>query len=191
MKTITFKLSGEAPLIMHADTLVDPFHELAREKKRLTSKKMNKTDDDLRRIDEIEWVGAIYFDEVLGPYIPAANIERMLYDAATRTKAGQKAKIGLFANDDRMPLSYDGPRDFASLRADPRFTFRRSIKQGRGRIMRVRPWFHNWSLTTAITFDPKVFDEADVAAFMVTAGDYIGLGDWRPRYGRFAVERVK
>lgn len=50
MKTIRFRLTGATPLIMHADTMVDPFHPLTREKKKLTAKKSNKTDDDLRRI---------------------------------------------------------------------------------------------------------------------------------------------
>lgn len=50
MKTLSFHLVGQTPLIMHADAMVDPFHELTREKKKLTSKRSNKTDDDLRRI---------------------------------------------------------------------------------------------------------------------------------------------
>lgn len=187
MKTMKFSLTGTTPLIMHATTLVDPFHPLAREKKKITAKKSNKTDDDLRRIDEIEFVSALYIDPTIGPVIPAANIERMLADAGARSRARQKVKVGLQVASDYTPLAYDGPRTVDGLLAEPRFHFRQSIVQARQRIMRVRPWFHGWSLDTAIEYDEKTFDKDEVVALMTTAGRYVGLGDWRPRYGRFDV----
>ncbi len=191
MKRLNFKLTGETPLIMHSDTMVDPFHDLTREKKKLTSKKSNKTDDDLHRIDEIEFTAGLYMHESLGPVIPGANIDRMIVDAAKRTKAGNKAKMGLQASEDYFPLQYEGPRDLAGLLKDPRFHFRKSIKQGTSRVMRVRPWFHGWSLDASLDFDEKIFDLADVVAFLSVAGAYVGLCDWRPRYGRFSAQVTK
>lgn len=190
MKTIKFQLTGTAPLIMHAATLVDPFHPLAKEKKKLTAKKTNKTDDDLRRIDEIEFIAGLYMDEQLGPVVPSANVERMLVDAGKRTRLGNKVKMGLQAANDYMPLQYQGPRDLAGLLADPRFHFRQSIVQAKQRVMRERPWFHGWSLEVAIDYDEKTFDQDDIVSLMDVAGRYIGLGDWRPRYGRFTAQRV-
>lgn len=187
MKRLNFELIGDTPLIMHSDTMVDPFHDLTREKKRLTSKKTNKTDDDLRRIDEIEFTAGLYLHDTLGPVIPGANVDRMIVDAAKRTKAGNKAKMGLQAAEDYFPLQYDGPRDLSGLLADGKFHFRKSIKQGTSRIMRVRPWFHNWTVKVSIDYDEKIFDRADVVEFLATAGAYVGLCDWRPRYGRFTV----
>lgn len=189
MKQLRFKLTGDTPLIMHADTLVDPFHPLTIEKKRLTSKKNNKTDDDLHRIDEIEFIAGLYIHPEFGPVIPGANIDRMLVDAAKRTKAGKKALMGLQASEDYFPLQYDGPRDLDGLRATQRFHFRKSIKQGTSRVMRERPWFHGWSLDIAVDYDESIFDERDVIGLMSTAGRYIGIGDWRPRYGRFAAAK--
>lgn len=190
MKQIKFKLIGDTPLIMHADTMVDPFHPLTKEKKKLTSKKSNKTDDDLHRIDEIEWIAGLYMSDALGPVIPGANIDRMIVDAAKRTKNGSKAKMGLQAAEDYFPLQYDGPRDAKALWLDPRFQFRKSIKQGMSRIMRVRPWFHDWTLDVAIDYDEKIFDREDIVGFLDVAGKYVGLCDWRPRYGRFSVAKV-
>ena len=189
MKQITFKLVGDTPLIMHADTMVDPFHPLTKEKKKLTSKKSNKTEDDLHRIDEIEWIAGLYFVDKLGPVIPGANIDRMIVDAAKRTKNGAKAKMGLQASEDYFPLQYDGPREVKALAADPRFSFRKSIKQGMTRIMRVRPWFHTWTLDVSVDYDEKIFDRDDLVGFFSDAGRYVGLCDWRPRYGRFSVAK--
>lgn len=191
MKTMKFFLKGVTPLIQHADTLVDVLHPLAKEKSRLTNKKKNKTEDDIRRIDEIEFVSSLYMHETLGPIIPAANIDRMIQDAAKFTKQGKKVVMGMSASEDYFPLVYDGPRDVPGLWADKRFQFRKSIKQGQGRVMRVRPWFHGWSAEVSLMFDEKVFDEDAPLQFMQTAGRYVGLGDWRPRYGRFDVSVVK
>lgn len=188
MKTLSFHLVGQTPLIMHSDTMVDPFHDLTREKKKLTAKKGNKTEDDLRRIDEIEFAAGLYLHPELGPIIPAANIDRMMVDAAKRTKAGNKAKMGLQASEDQFPLQYDGPRTGDGLLKESRFHFRKSIKQGMSRVMRVRPWFHNWALDVSIDYDEKIFDQSDVTDIMHTAGRYIGLCDWRPRFGRFVAE---
>lgn len=125
-----------------------------------------------------------------GPVVPGANIDRMLQDAAKRTKSGTKAKMGLQASDDYFPLVYDGPRDAPGLLKESRFQFRKSIRQGNTRIMRVRPWFHGWSCDVGIEYDEKVFDAADIIGFVETAGHYIGLGDWRPRFGRFDAKRL-
>ena len=139
----------------------------------------------IERIDEIEFIAGLYMHDTLGPVIPGANVDRMMVDAATRTKAGKKAKLGMQASEDYFALAYDGPRTVKELLADKRFQFRKSIKQGQARIMRVRPWFHGWTLDVAIEYDEKIFDKDDMVAMMHTAGRYIGLGDWRPRFGRF------
>lgn len=188
MRTLKFELQGVCPLIMHSDVLVDVLHPLAKEKKKLTNKRGNKTEDDLARIDEIEFISGLYMQPDIGPVIPGANIERMIHDAAKRTKSGSKAKMGIYASEDYFALQYDGPRDVAGLWAEPQFQFRKSIKQGMSRIMRVRPMFHHWRLDIALDFDEKIFDAEDVKGFVTLAGDYVGLCDWRPRFGRFTAK---
>ncbi len=190
MKRLNFSLVSDAPLIMHSDLMVDPFNELTKAKKKLTAKRANKTEDDLHEIDRIEFMAGLYMRDDLGPVIPGANVERMLFDAAKRTKSGMKAKMGLQVSEQFFPLLYDGPRDAEGLWKTPRFQFRKSIKQGTSRIMRVRPWFHEWKLDVAIDFDEKTFDASDISGFMDVAGRYVGLCDWRPRFGRFHVEKV-
>lgn len=53
------------------------------------------------------------------------------------------------------------------------------------RITRTRPIFTDWSTEVEGAFDPNVLDRKDVENFAQIAGAYIGVGDWRPRYGRF------
>jgi hypothetical protein len=56
--------------------------------------------------------------------------------------------------------------------------------------MRTRPIFRKWATTIQITHDTTVIDEAEVFQLLKHAGQLCGIGDWRPRFGRFSVERA-
>jgi len=45
-----------------------------------------------------------------------------------------------------------------------------------------------WSLTFTLEFDDSILNEKALVKAMVDAGALIGLGDWRPKFGRFSVE---
>lgn len=184
MKQIKFELTGITPLIMQSDTLVDPINELTRAIKKITGKQ-KKTDDDHAEIGRLEFRGGLYWNKDLGPYIPAANLERMLRDGGALTRMGTKVRQGMQVDEDRSPLIYDGPRDIDAMFQDGRFTHRASVVVKKARTIRVRPWFPEWSLTFTLNYDEKLFDPQQVRDMVVTCGKYIGLGTWRPRHGRF------
>ena len=58
--------------------------------------------------------------------------------------------------------------------------------------MRCRPWFPEWTVQAEGILDPSVLELDDLTTIADNAGSLIGLGDWRPRFGRFTavVERV-
>jgi hypothetical protein len=62
-------------------------------------------------------------------------------------------------------------------------------KAGTSRVIRTRPIFREWSAELVVKFLPSLLNEKDVRSFLVTAGEQIGLLDWRPRFGRFSVSR--
>ena len=53
--------------------------------------------------------------------------------------------------------------------------------------MRVRPRFENWKLECEFFIDPTELDERDLLEHVEYGGHFIGLGDYRKRYGKFAV----
>jgi hypothetical protein len=55
--------------------------------------------------------------------------------------------------------------------------------------MRTRPRFPEWAATLEIKFLPSLLNASEVKSFLVTAGREIGIGDWRPRFGRFEVAK--
>lgn len=183
---IKIKLTGSRPLMMHADTFVDPINPLTKEHKKLTSKR-KKTDDDHEAIAKSEWRGALYFDEELGPYIPGVNIEAAMIAGGKLSKLGTTLKRGVEIVDEKCKLEYDGPRTVKAL-WDQRFYDARSVKVQQSRLMRYRPLFRKWSLECNVAYDPEAMDRAQIISCLQDAGQYCGIGDYRPKFGRFDVE---
>ena len=184
-------LIGTSPLLMHNSRLANPLDPAAKAVKRLTSKR-NKTDDDYLELAHVEWLGGLYHEVEVGPYIPADNIFRCMWDAAKKHKLGVKVKEGIFFNQDINPLIYKGPRDTDGLWADENYRFTKSVKVGQQRVMRTRPQFREWAVETVGLLDPGILDLVEMEQIVDTAGLVIGLADWRPRYGRFTgtLERI-
>lgn len=177
-------LTGTADLLMHNSRLANPIDPATKALKRVTSKR-TKTDDDHEEIARLEHAGSLYLDPDVGPYIPGDNLWRCLFDAAKKHKLGVKVKEGAFVTTDINPLAYSGPRDVDGLWKDENFRHMASVKVGTARTMRCRPVFRQWRTQADGILDPNVLDFAELEQITETAGSMIGLGDWRPRYGRF------
>ena len=180
-------LTSTAPLLMHNSRLANPIDTAAKTLKAATSKRV-KTDEDHEEIAHLEWLGSLYTDPDVGPYIPGQNIERCLVDGAKLSKSGTRVTRGVFIKTDVNPLAYDGPRHAEALWADANFRHLASVKVGTSRTMRCRPMFREWRVEADGMLDTAVLNLAELASIATAAGAMIGLGDWRPRYGRFTAE---
>lgn len=61
------------------------------------------------------------------------------------------------------------------------------IKSTRGRVMKGRGRMNEWELEFTLTcIDPRATNK-DIKDILEYAGAYVGIGDYRPRYGRFEV----
>lgn len=61
----------------------------------------------------------------------------------------------------------------------------------RGRIMKGRGRMEEWELKFELTcIDPRMSQE-DLRGVLEFAGTYVGIGDYRPRYGRFEIKLFK
>lgn len=188
-----FRMScvGTHALLMHNARLSNPLDEIAKSMKRVTSKRI-KTDEDHEELARLEHSGSLYLDSEVGPFIPGQNFERCLVDAARITKSGKKIERGVFVETDVNPLSYDGPRDLDGLWKDENFRHAASVKIGTNRVTRTRPQFRQWLAEAEGTYDPAVINLGELQEIATTAGLMIGIGDWRPRFGRFAatIEKI-
>lgn len=186
----TITLEGTAPLLMHNARLSNPLDPAAKALKAATGKR-TKTDEDYETVARLEFAGGLYFDKQVGPYIPADNFWRCLYDAAKKTKRGPKVKEGVFISTDVNPLVYDGPRTIDELWADENFRHLQSAKVTTQRVIRCRPKFDRWACEADGIIDPALIDFNELRDIANTAGNIIGIGDWRPRYGRFIATLTK
>lgn len=187
MKSLKLRWEGIRPLIMHNGLLVDPTYPFTVSIKEITSKgSKNLTQDDHETRDRLEWEGGLYWDEEVGPYIPSDNIERCLQKGAMKSRKGKDVQAAVFVTDDIVPLVYEGPRTMDDLYADPYFIIRKRVVLGRVAIIRVRPRFPiPWSIDFTVDYDETVVDAKTIVKASVDAGSLCGLGDWRPKYGRF------
>jgi hypothetical protein len=184
------KITGTAELLMHSARLANPLDPVAKAMKRVSSKR-TKTDEDHEELARLEHAGGLYIDPDVGPFIPGENIQRCLVDAARVTRAGKKIERGVFIATDVNPLGYAGPRTVEGLWADENFRHMASVKVQQSRVMRCRPRFRQWGVEADGTLDTAVLSLEELREIAETAGSMIGLGDYRPRFGRFVAEVVK
>lgn len=185
MQEITFHVRGVSPLICHNARLSDPLDEWTMKVAEMTSKK-KKTHADLIEIARREWFGSLYLGENGEPVIPGTNLERMLRDSAAKSKMGKVVQAGLICTEPDFPIIYTGPKDPEKMwEAGDKFALRASCKVGQQRVIRTRPCWRQWELKFDITFDETLLNPQAVSDFVELAGKVVGLGDWRPKHGRF------
>lgn len=189
MAIITLRITGTSPLLMQADTLVDPLDPITKAHKEITSKR-KKTDDDYEAIAISEMRSYLYFNEGIGIHIPAVNIEACLRDAAKLNRLGQHVKRGIVVIDDAK-LDYKGPRDPDELVRTRAFQYAKTVVVQRARLMRYRPIFNQWACEFSIAYDDTILNKDEVLAIAENAGKFSGIGTYRPRFGRFSVEVVE
>ena len=57
--------------------------------------------------------------------------------------------------------------------------------------MRLRPIMNEWELDFELEVINKEIDLKKLNEILVYSGQYIGIGDYRPKYGRFIVTKYK
>jgi hypothetical protein len=169
---------------MHNGQLADPLNKHAKEMRKISGKR-KKTDADFEQLAKLEWFGSLYTANGV-PCLPGEMIEAGFIQAAQKNRRGQQAKAGT-VSDGLWALEYDGPRSLDELWQREEFRLSVGVRVQRNRVIRTRPIFRQWAATVIIDFLPDQMDRADVIETMGVFGRVIGLGDWRPRFGRFEV----
>lgn len=166
---VTCTIEGISPLLMHAYPLV-PIEAL-----------------DKKTVEEQAEL-ACYRDPDGMLYVPGVNIQRALIAGATFSKGKGRASLQkpvaacTIVSPERVILA---PQAYA---IDTRPVV---IPSTRGRVLRHRPRFEQWSLTFNIEFDPDLVTIVQLRRVLDDAGQRVGLLDFRPEckgpFGRFHV----
>lgn len=189
MKILNVKIQSICPMLMHSDRTANPFDSFTKEIKKFTAKR-KKTDEDLEQIAKLEWEAGLYYNsEKRNYYLPAALLFAMLFNSAKNFKQGPTLKKAVV-------IPNDGTFVFSDDKLTPKQLYKegyidlRSVRVGTSKVMRCRPIFKEWSSEFQLFLDDDQLNLDDFNHIVTNAGKYIGIGDFRPQYGRFEVINV-
>ncbi len=186
-RTANYRLIGVSPLIFHNGQLANPLNNFSKEIKKISGKR-NKTEADYEYMAKLEFLGGLYLNEKKEPIVPSEGIEAMIVAGAKKSKEGQVAKAAIYVPE-HATLNYKGPKKAEKLWEDENFILMVGVKVQKNRIMRTRPIFKNWSFNTSVNYNIEMCNEDQIFNWLSVAGTQCGSFDWRPKYGRFEVER--
>lgn len=121
-----------------------------------------------------------------GPYIPSEWLRQSLIGAASRHKIGRRAATtdvaaAVYLSPFEIPLVGDWHVDSRAI----------VIPATKGRLLRYRPMFDEWSCEFMIQVDTDLVSTNLIKDILVDSGRLVGVGDFRPArkgpYGRFSI----
>ena len=215
MERYQVTITGETPLLMHADNL--KWDELMRRWLAEPENKKNSSAGD-DRTPAWRWIGYLYHES--GQIImPADKLMTLLREGGAKCPAGKKnltfkrqSQSGLVVDQSSWPLLVHGKpilfdevkslidnADFASHEAAAASLgfelFVKRAKIGQAKHVRVRPRFDSWGCGGTITVLDETITQDVLTRILTYAGQHAGLCDWRPSspskpgpFGKFSVK---
>lgn len=175
---------------MHSLRGMDRKNKMVQELSELNSKRgKNKTDADIDRINFLSYLLAFYVDEKGEPTIKDIMIEASIFAGAAKSRMKSSFKSAVMV--DKVDFKYSGPRTLEKLYDDSNFVHTAFVKIGNAKIQRIRPIFNQWSASFTVVVDENQVTMSQVKKAIEDAGLMCGIGDWRPKYGRFQLEEFK
>ena len=90
-KTLTTRVVGVAPLLMHNGQTADPLNKFAKAMKEIAGKR-KKTEADLVELARIEYLAGLYMGPN-GPVIPSVMLEAAITEGAKKAKNGKLTQL--------------------------------------------------------------------------------------------------
>ena len=139
----------------------------------------------------IECEAGLYLNAKKQVILPTRVLEAHIAEGARKTKEGPRALAGMFVDTDGV-LAYDGgPLSVAEILDSEDHQLRLSVVVGQAKVMRVRPIFTNWSTTFEVSILEEMVTSDMLRTWITNGGDFVGIGDYRPRYGRYDLRKFE
>lgn len=189
MYTVNVSVEGIAPLMQHRFPLPD-FEDLSKGGK----KKTGETDYSQ------EWREYLYVTSDGEIYQPATHFDGALVKAAAGYKIqGARGKTykdlfkgNVFVSPDSILHGIKAPESLDADGSKRLYLDVRPVVVQRARVIRVRPCFApGWRLDFEITVLDDQIPVNVVNEVLTLAGRTVGIGDFRPKFGRFMVIRFE
>lgn len=205
-ESIQMRWTGHCPLLLHNGDLANPRNQFTKAIKSISGKR-KKTDTDFDLMSAMEWAGSLYAKDPISfkvgddnsvtfqsggkIYIPAEVIEATLVESAKKQRLGRDFTAGVLVESDPILEFPDSGWGIQELWDSERYLDIRKVRVQKNSVMRTRPRFDSWAIQFKVNYFSDVIPNVDTLVDVaVTAGNIIGLCDYRPRFGRFSVEVV-
>jgi hypothetical protein len=204
-RTITFKLTGQSPLLMHRDNI--EFADYIKAWRDENSKPGSPKGDD--RHPPFTWTGYLYHDEgedaqvsLFHDVLMACLVKAGALVPNPERRAGTTFKKliagAIYIPDFTLPMTFAGGapvmmKDIEAIKDKPKFTDHlaavkdlgfsllvKRAKVGQAKHVRVRPQFNEWAASGSLIVTSKELTEKAIRSIFEKAGSEVGIGDWRP-----------
>jgi hypothetical protein len=173
-ETYLVKIVGTKPLLMHAPTGLSDKPKLRRGE----------------HLDpKVEAESYLYKDPEGRVCVPSVNVKACIREAGRNYRVSGRRTT--YAAMIRACLDIK-PFPYVPLIHNGWVIDIRPVVVQRNRILRARPRFDNWALEfQIINNDPTIVHQDMLRRILDDAGKYCGLGDFRPEFGTFKVDRFE
>ncbi len=143
-----------------------------------------------------EWRNYFYATTGGEIFQPSSHFEGAMTKAAAGFRiTGKRGKTykdlfqsAVFVAPDQIPFGFKVPDELDTDGDKPLYLDMRPVVVNRARVVRIRPTFKaGWSLEFEITVIDDQISPEMVQDVLILAGKTVGIGDFRPRFGRFSV----
>lgn len=189
MNTIRFEITGETPLLLNR------FHEAAQEEstRGIHARHADWPEPMVDAASRLYLLPSNGKGEGDRPYFPGENLRQAVIIAAARQRIGRRAATAdmagaLAIEPAALELVGTGSNP-GGWELDSRAVV---VPATRGRVLRHRPLFPaGWRIRGNALYDERLVDERLVHTCFEQAGQFVGIGDFRPArkgpYGRYRV----
>lgn len=181
MKEVTYRFDGITPLLMNnVNSMFKAKEKPARSKP-----------DEWEQGNEM-FTSRMYINKAGTELaLPERVLRGLVYDAAKKSGIKQAGKRTTYADLVQSVLFF--PYD-ALLEQDVSEVVREQAfvgMNGTKKVLRVWPKLENWNCDVKIIVtDEKQFPLEILDEILQFAGDFVGVGDYRPQFGRFKAKRI-
>jgi len=174
-KEIKVRIRGTCDMLQHRRSIEDE------------KKKAKKTSGEVDYSKE--WKKATYQDGK-GCFIPADHIQAALVKSGVDFKVtGKRGKT--FKNLINAALVVTPDKIYLNKKK-PDYVDEHFVTVSRNQILRLRPAFKKgWEAEFTLLLLDEQLPKTVVKEILDNAGRFVGIGDWRPRFGRFEIVSFK
>jgi len=192
MKTIRFHVEGTTPLMLNNPQCINPMHPLAKELKKLTSKR-SKTDEDQMEILHLRFLASPYLNSKGQYIIPAQMIAKSIEAGAKEFKLGAKFQRSVIVLGDALLKFADNGCTPEELYANhnEKYVDVRAVGVMKAKVITARMIVPEWSFDSELSFDETQLNDSEVWSALNAAGLRYGIGTYRACYGRYKATEIK